>query len=246
MTAGGDPFAQAPGDPFAPQTTAAYAPGPPISYGMPAAEISSEEFLGTYADAEQWQRRQDFGAGHRPLQQLNTYAVLAPVFGVLIPPAGVALGHLALPQIRRTGQRGWLAAIWGLVVGYLFCVVLVVCLIWLNVAIGNRGDGDATSSPAQGPAPSPSVVTSIAPAPARPHTKLDLHQANVGKCAEIQKRDEGAEEESDEALDLYEVPCEHRVGVYTVAARVSSGAECNSTYVASPPDRSLAICLNRY
>lgn len=208
--------------------------GPPISYAAPGGDT--------------------FGAqpGHPARQPpLNTYAVLAPVFGVLVPPAGVAFGHLALPQIKRTGQRGWLAAMCGLVISYLLCAVLVGVLIWL-LAGGDRAADVAGGRTSPGPAaaPPPNDVTSIAPAPVRPHTKLDFSQATVGTCVEIEKRDEiGADTDSvsdDEALDLYRVPCQHRVGVYTVVARVSTGAECNSTYVASPPDRSIAVCLNRY
>jgi hypothetical protein len=248
MTTGGDPFAQAVDDPFASPGPTAPADGPPTTYGTPAADISSTQFDEAYSPAR-WHKKIDYPVGPAASQQLNTYAVLTPIFGVLVPPAGVALGHLALPQIKRTGQRGWLAALYGLILGYALCVVLVVLLIWLLATAGRAGNGTGATAPsAQRPAPrpSPSVVTSVAPPPMRPHTKLDLRQATVGKCVEIEKRDEIGDEDSDEALDLYQVPCQHRVGVYTVAARVSTGAECNSTYVASPIDRTFAVCLNRY
>ena len=52
--------------------------------------------------------------------------------------------------------------------------------------------------------------------------------------------------ESDDSLDLFGVPCEHRDGVYTVIARVTSESDCHSTYIAAPPDRSFALCLNLY
>lgn len=234
------------------QDEAAYAAGPPTSYGVPAADNFEFGFDGGHGGTDQW-RREDFYFRDRPVKTppqppLNTYAILADVFGVLIPPAGVAFGHLALPQIKRTGQRGWLAAVCGLVIGYLLCAVLVAVSIWLLATAGHGSNDSGAKSPSEpGMAPPPSVVTSVAPAPLRTHNKLDLHQATVGKCVEIEKRDESSwEDDSDEALDLYEVACQHRVGVYTVTARVSTGAECNSTYVASPPDRSLAVCLNRY
>lgn len=236
MTTGGDPFAPAPVDPPAFDGVIPQDAGPPISYGPPPVGSGP-----------------GFGGPPQPSLRppLNTFAVLAPIFGVLVPPAGVAFGHLALPQIKRTGQRGWPAAICGLALGYLLSAVLVLVLVWL-LATDDRGanSGAAAPSSARGAAPPPSVVTSVAPAPRRPHTKLDLDQATVGKCVEIQKRDEGGLEgdgvSGDEALDLYQVSCAHRVGVYTVIARVSTDSECNSTYVASPPDRSFAVCLNRY
>jgi hypothetical protein len=176
----------------------------------------------------------------------NTLAVLSPVFAVVLPPAGAVLGHVALAQIKRTGEQGRTPAIWGLILGYLLTAVLLIGLILWALA----GPRNATAPPPTGTivsaAPSPLnlppvVVTSVAPPPTKPRIKLDLAQVTVGTCAEIQKRDVG-----DDALDLFGVPCEHKQGVYTVVARVSADTNCQSTYVASPPDRSFALCLNEF
>ncbi|MCW2653714.1 MAG: hypothetical protein JWR32_4690 [Mycobacterium sp.] len=162
---------------------------------------------------------------------------------VLVPPAGVVLGHLALPQIRRTGERGWLAAICGLVLGYLMCVALLVGGIWFASSSHTRSTPAATPTTASSRAtPSTSVVTSIAPPSTTPRIKLDLTQATVGTCVEIQIRGGGGED----ALDLFKVPCLHRDGVYAVVARVANDSDCNSTYVAAPPDHTFAVCMNRY
>jgi hypothetical protein len=241
----GDPFAPEPGEVLLSQGFAPEDSGAPTSYGVP-----SLERRGLQDGSQIGYRQNNYFSRDLPTSTtpLNTYAVLAAAFGVLVPPAGVVLGHLALPQIKRTGQRGWLAAMWGLVTGYLLCAVVVGLLIWL-LAIGDRGSNDTglTAPSAQDAVPPPSVVTSVAPAPMRPHIKLELSQAAVGTCVEIEKRDEAVgDENTDDALDLYEVPCQHRVGVYAVVARVPTGSECNSTYVAAPPDRSFALCLNRY
>jgi hypothetical protein len=168
------------------------------------------------------------------------------VFAVVLPPAGAVLGHVALAQIKRTGEQGRTPAIWGLILGYLLTAVLLIGLILWALA----GPRNATAPPPTGTivsaAPSPLnlppvVVTSVAPPPTKPRIKLDLAQVTVGTCAEIQKRDVG-----DDALDLFGVPCEHKQGVYTVVARVSADTNCQSTYVASPPDRSFALCLNEF
>lgn len=223
-------------------------------YGMSTSRVSGPPLFGQPSDIPPSFTQGDYLSGisawpQRPAPQppLNTYAILALIFGVLVPPAGVAVGHLALPQIKRTGQRGWLAAVCGLVIGYLLCVVLLVLLVWL-VAVGDRGSSGAAAMQSSVPVanPLPSVVTSIAPAPIRPHIKLDLDRATIGQCVEIEKRDEAGDGTRDDALDLYKVACQHRPGVYTVVARVPADVECNSTYVASPPDRSFSICLNRY
>lgn len=234
MIPAGDPF----GDPFAPLDA-----GPLISYGAPRSSAREQQISGSQSGYAQYDNR----LGGTPLLQqppLNTYAVLAPIFGVVVPPAGVVFGHLALPQIKRTGQRGWLAAVAGLVVGYLMCVVLIVGLIGM-LAVRDRGSTGASatsSSSVPVSTPPPRVVTSIAPAPVRPRIKLDLTQAAVGMCVEIQRRDDSGED----ALDLFKVPCEHREGVYTVVARESAESDCNSTYVAAPPNRAFAVCLNKY
>jgi Domain of unknown function (DUF4190) len=224
VTRGGDPFDSHAGDPFASATGAAH----------------------TSPNAGGWPQ----GFGSRPPTQqprYNTFAVLAPVFAVLLPPAGVILSHLALPQIQRTHERGRWAAIWALIVGYALCVAMIAGgAIW--AASGDRESTPRASHPAGTPDASPppalppSVVTSVAPAPTDPRNKLDLTRVTIGTCAEIQLR--GAS--SDDALDLYGVVCQHRDGVYTVVARVNTDSECQSTYVAAPPDHSFALCLNRY
>lgn len=52
----------------------------------------------------------------------STLAVVTLVLGLLgFALLPVVLGHLALAQIRRTGERGAALAVVGLVLGYLTC-----------------------------------------------------------------------------------------------------------------------------
>jgi hypothetical protein len=134
-----------------------------------------------------------------------------------------------------------------LILGYALTVALIAGLIVWAVSSPSRTaesvpmpGATVTASPLPQDLP-PLVVTSMAPPPSEPRVKLDLSQVTVGTCAEIQKRDVG-----DDALDLFGVPCEHRQGVYTVVARVDADANCQSTYIAAPPDHSFALCLNEY
>ena len=186
--------------------------------------------------------------GAPPSADYNTFAVLSPIFAVVVPPAGVVLGHLALPQIRRTGERGRdgrhrrtgdrLSDVPGadrrphLVVDQRFG-------LWRHdrVNLAERLHlSDAVDHPR------PSTVTSVAPPSTVPRIKLDLATVPIGACVEIQLRSD----EGNDALDLFKVDCEHKEGVYTVTARVSANYECRSVYVAAPPDRSFALCLNPY
>ena len=43
----------------------------------------------------------------RPRDEANVLATLSVVFAFVFAPAGAILGHLALSQIRHTGQRWW-------------------------------------------------------------------------------------------------------------------------------------------
>jgi hypothetical protein len=222
VTQAGDPFQQQPADPFGAPT------GPPtVSYAHPAAE------LWQFAPADESPPPQS--------PPYNTFAVLSPIMAILVPPAGVVLGHLALPQIRRTGERGWLAAIVGLVLGYLLCVALLAAAIWFAWS-GHTRSTPAAATPTNRARPSTSVVTTMVAPSVTPRIKLDLTQATVGTCVEIQIRGGGG----DDDLDLFKVPCAHRDGVYTVVARVANDSDCNTTYVAAPPDHTFAVCLNRY
>jgi Domain of unknown function (DUF4190) len=224
--------------------------------GNPFEPQSSDPFGTPYGSTSAPPSATPFGHGGRlgapygapPSGDYNTFAVLSPIFAVVIPPAGVVLGHLALPRIRRTGERGRNAAIAGLVIGYLMCLLLIAALIWWLVSDSQPDDAAASPSPSAAPyemppaPPRPSTVTSVAPPSTAPRIKLNLATVPIGTCVEIQLRSD----EGNDALDLFKVDCVHKEGVYTVTSRVSAGYECRSVYVAAPPDRSFALCLNPY
>ena len=70
------------------------------------------------------------------LRRTNALAVTSLVLGVcgfaLIP---VVLGHVALRQIGRSGDRGTGLAVTGLVLGYLTCLLYVVLLLVVGGAV---------------------------------------------------------------------------------------------------------------
>ena len=227
MQPGGNPFEQRSADPFGPPPAPASAPPSTGPFGQGAS-------IGP-----------PYGA--TPPTDYNTFAVLSPIFAVVVPPAGVVLGHLALPQIRRTGERGRPAAIAGMVIGYLMCVVLIAALIWWLTSGSGSNTTTASISPTASTYQMPSTtrastVTSVAPPSTVPRIKLDLATVPIGTCVEIQLRSD----EGNDALDLFKVDCAHKEGVYTVTARVSANYQCRSVYIAAPPDRSFALCLNPY
>ena len=216
MHPGEDPFGSPTGDPFG-------AP-PPVTYG--AADRRVYRASGSAPPS--------FGVPP-PRGDVNTLAVLSPIFGVIIPPAGVALGHLALPQINRSGERGRGAAIAGLVIGYTMCVLLIAGGVWWGITAGKSTTPTPTSQAFPTPTPQfPTVVTSVAPQTSIARPKLDLATVPLGTCVEIQLRTSSG----NDALDLFQVDCEHKEGVYTVAARVEQAANADrSTWRVPPSDR---------
>lgn len=70
--------------------------------------------------------------------QTNVFAILSLILalvGFSIP--GIVLGHLALSQIKRTGEGGHSLAFAAVVIGYIAVgVVVVVGIIWLLLAFG--------------------------------------------------------------------------------------------------------------
>lgn len=70
------------------------------------------------------------GLGAPASERTNTMAILALIFGLLGGLLGVIFGHIALGQIRRTGERGRGMATAGLIFGYLGLGVTVAFIIF--------------------------------------------------------------------------------------------------------------------
>ena len=135
MTYGGhgggqpDPFGP---DPFGgPPGTQGYSP-PPVTQGFSTGQGFPPP-LGT------------------PHGEVNTLATLSIVFAFVFAPAGAALGHVALYQIKRRGQRGRGRAIVGLTLSYVIIVLAVIALLtWLVIANSSQSpSGPATTTATQ-------------------------------------------------------------------------------------------------
>jgi RND superfamily putative drug exporter len=48
----------------------------------------------------------------------NTFAIASIPLGLLVPPVGIALGHIARKRIKQTGEQGANLALIGLIIGY--------------------------------------------------------------------------------------------------------------------------------
>ncbi|HYP93781.1 MAG TPA: DUF4190 domain-containing protein [Mycobacterium sp.] len=204
MTYGGhgggqpDPFGQ---DPFSgPPGTQGYSP-PPVTQGFSTGQGFPPP-LGT------------------PHGEVNTLATLSIVFAFVFAPAGAALGHVALYQIKRRGQRGRGRAIVGLTLSYVIIVLAVIALLtWL--VIGNSSQspsGPATTTATQtttGAAPPPRTTVITPPPAQRPTVRVE--QLRVGDCVEVQQTqpDPSKGPDTNDIL-ICPVRCEVRDGVFRV------------------------------
>ena len=84
------------------QTPASYPPAPPAGYTPYPAQKS-----GT-----------------------NVLAIIALVGAFVFPLAGVICGHIALSQIKRTGEQGRGLALAGLIIGYIYIAIVVLLIIF--------------------------------------------------------------------------------------------------------------------
>lgn len=74
-----------------------------------------------------------YGAPLAP--RTNTLAIVALVLGLTVPIGGIIAGHIALGQIKRTGESGHGLALAGTILGYIFTGFLVLYIVGIILAI---------------------------------------------------------------------------------------------------------------
>lgn len=76
-------------------------------------------------------------AAYPPQPPVNALSIVALVLSLIsISIGGVICGHIALSQIRRTGERGHGMALAGLIVGYVGCAAwILLWVIWLVLVL---------------------------------------------------------------------------------------------------------------
>ena len=60
----------------------------------------------------------------------NVMAIVALVAAFVFPLAGIVVGHIALGQIKKTGEAGHGLALAGTVLGYVFTVVWLLIIVF--------------------------------------------------------------------------------------------------------------------
>jgi len=75
-------------------------------------------------------------AAYPPAASTNTMAILALIFGIIIPPLGIVFGIIARSQVKQSGESGEGLATAGLVVGLVLTALYVLFIIWIAVVLG--------------------------------------------------------------------------------------------------------------
>ncbi|WP_066517891.1 DUF4190 domain-containing protein [Curtobacterium ammoniigenes] len=87
------------------------------------------------------------GSGPYRAAPWNLMSILSIVFAFVFAPVGVVLGHIALTQIRRTGEQGRVLAIIGLVVGYLAVLWTIFIIAMFIVLAASHSTFSTGGSP---------------------------------------------------------------------------------------------------
>ena len=66
----------------------------------------------------------------------NTLSIVALILGFVVPLGGIITGHIALGQIKRTGEAGHGMALAGTILGYVFTVGGIILTIAYIAIIG--------------------------------------------------------------------------------------------------------------
>lgn len=116
------------------QPTQPTTPLPPYVQESPAAPAAPAAQSYTHYAAADYAAPEYTAAKPAPtrttLADTNTYALVAVITAFLVPLAGIIFGHLALSQIKRTGDAGRGLALTGLVYGY--CVFALGAIFILS------------------------------------------------------------------------------------------------------------------
>lgn len=80
-----------------------------------------------------------------PTQKTNVLAIVSLVSSFFISIVGIITGHIALSQIKKTGEQGRGLAIAGLIIGYIGLVVgIILAIFWFAILGAAINEGVTT------------------------------------------------------------------------------------------------------
>lgn len=83
-----------------------------------------------------------------PQGRTNTLAIVALILGIVVPIGGIICGHIALSQIKRTGEQGRGLALAGTIIGYVLTVLgILLTIVYIAVIAAAISSGAVPTSP---------------------------------------------------------------------------------------------------
>ena len=103
----------------------------------------------TYSQQPYAGQNAPYGApGYAPAAPTNTLAIISLIAAFILAPAAIVCGHIALGQIKRTGESGHGLALAGTVLGWVFTglgvIGIIAYIIFIVVIIGAAGASGLT------------------------------------------------------------------------------------------------------
>jgi hypothetical protein len=102
---------------------------------QPPAPNTPPNPYGTYGQNAQYAPYGTTPTGAPLAPRTNTLAIVALVLGLTVPIGGIITGHMALNQIKRTGEAGHGLALAGTILGYVFTGFIVLYFIGIIAAV---------------------------------------------------------------------------------------------------------------
>ena len=124
--------------PAPPAAPDAIVPPQPNPYVPPAAQPNPYAQSDPYAQpaAQPNPYAQPYGApGYAPAPRTNTMAIVGFVLAFVVSVAGIVCSHIALSQIKKTGEGGHGLALAGLILSYVFTAFWLLYFIGIILAI---------------------------------------------------------------------------------------------------------------
>jgi peptidyl-prolyl cis-trans isomerase B (cyclophilin B) len=129
-----------PTPPVPPPAADANVPPQPNPYAAPEAQPNPYAQPSAYAQPAPYAGAPAYA--YAPGPRTNTMAIIGFVLAFVVSVAGIVVSHIALSQIKRTGEGGRGLALAGLILGYVFTgfwVLYVVIIIIVIVVSAGQG-----------------------------------------------------------------------------------------------------------
>jgi Domain of unknown function (DUF4190) len=195
--------------------------------------------------------------GRRP-GEVNTLATLSVVFAFVFAPVGIAFGHLALSQIRYSGQAGRDRALVGLTVSYVVSLVAVVALIVMAAAASSGGISPSattsttttttqttpnTTSPTPRTSPR-KTTTEVTPSPSTPGM-VRVDDLKVGDCVEVQQDGPDPSRPGYDFIKIYASACQAGDNIFHVDRIATRAEACPKAFLVNGSETIFA-CVSSF